>query len=321
MKRLMTALAISALLLAGSATYADTPHDWNGGHFGNNWNQPDNWDNDHKPETEDAITITDSSSGAVSIFNSSANASPYGTFIVGNNTTAMTFQVDKSDITFTSTIVEGDWILTSTNSKDMTAGPMTLGTVEADLSVITTVDSGRTLTASSLEIDADTAGYDRAFTKAGAGSLIVTSYTKLWGDVGVANPATFTLSAGTFDPAALYLYGGDDTDTEAIFYLDDGTLTKPDSTIVQGYVEMRIDAGETANFGDTRCDLDATLEVVDNTTGTCQTDEFRVEHASDTEITVYRTGAGELDASSIVIKGSASYPATLIVSAGSIVTR
>lgn len=124
------------------------------------------------------------------------------------------------------------------------AGAMSVTAASANLSVVT--NSTGAMTASTLTLDADTADASRTLTKAGAGTLTVTTSTTLTGDDDSGNyPATFTLSAGAFDPAALYVNGGDTSARKAIFDYDAGTLTNPDSMTMQGYASVDSEASIT----------------------------------------------------------------------------
>ncbi len=117
--------------------------------------------------------------------------------------------------------------------------------VDGSSTVLTLVTSG-TCQGDTVTIDAATPNASRALTKAGAGTLTVTTSTTLTGDYDSGNyPATFTLSAGTFDPAVLYLYGGNTSDRKSIFDYDAGTLTNPDSMTMQGYSSVDAEASMT----------------------------------------------------------------------------
>lgn len=170
-----------------------------------------------------------------------------------------------------------------------------------------------------LDLDAPTA--TAAVSLELKGNLTVTSTTTVTGDNSASKSATITMTSGTFDPAALTLDGGDSNAREARFLVNGGTLTMPDSTVMRSYVELNVANGQSANFGDTHCDATTDLQVVETGTGICQTEEFKIDHASDTAITVTKTGVGTLGASSFIISGSANQNASLVVSAGSVFTE
>jgi hypothetical protein len=251
MKQFMTAIAICACVFVGNTAYAQTT--WDGTADGAaqatgemDWSYDDNWVGDTRPATNADIDLTDTTYESVSRFDSSANSSPYGDLSIGNNTTQMEFRVAKEAITFDSTLVMGDW--THAGTKNITAGPITLNPVASDFSATTTVSSGRTLTGSSLTIDADTAGYDRLFEKAGDGILDVTTAnggtgtTQVKGDPDGANPATLQLSAGTLSTVNLELLGGTAVDRQAILDFDGGTLTISGNMTMKSYVEIDAEA-------------------------------------------------------------------------------
>lgn len=320
MKRFITAVAICAFLLAGSTTHADTPHVWDGGALGNVWSKAGNWTNDHVPATNDAITITDNAGGSTSIYNSSAAASPFGNFIVGGG---MTFQVDKEDIEFSSTSVVGDFTLTGTSTRVMTSGtPLSI-----DANATITVNSGLTLDMGCMNIDASAAAANLTATVAGSGTFQTGDVVLRSGSSASREPKLIVDSSATnFDPDRFDIIGDDDShamlDIDASF-----TVVSEDAnaTMMASYVEVDVAASVTAYFKDTRFDADGTLNLTvqgsGETLGDFKTDEFRVEAADDAAITVTKLGTGRVNASSFVIKGSASNSATLTVSAGSIITE
>jgi hypothetical protein len=194
-------------------------------------------------------------------------------------------------------------------------------TIADDTKMPAYLSSSLSYSIASLELDAATPDASVSFTHSG-GTLTVSSTTTVTGGDASSYTATITLSGGTFDPADLYLYGGDADTRQSVFHMDSGTLTKPDSTTIQDYVELQVDDGETANFGNSTCNADATLEVLDNTSGACQTDVFTVYEsgAADTT-TVTKTGEGVLSTTAVYVRASSSNAASLVISAGSIVTR
>ncbi len=246
MKPLITALGICAFLLAGNAAYADL-HAWDGGDRTDNWSAADNWDNNIVPEGCDDITII--LSGTTSIYDSSMSPTTFGLLTIGNNTSAVTLQVDNADIWFDdahimgNTSITGDYDVYISSTYCDGNGDMSLYQIAA---ATISVDTDQTLSADTLTIDADTPDASRALTKSGAGSLVVGTSTTLTGDDDSGNyTATLTLSAGTFDPAVLYLYGGNTSDRKSIFDYDAGTLTNPDSMTMQGYSSVDAEASMT----------------------------------------------------------------------------
>jgi hypothetical protein len=324
MKRFATAIAISSVLLM-SAAYADT-HTWDrtSSPPNNNWSDGTNWDTNTVPDSCDNITII-LPDGTTSIFDPSMTVGTFGVLTIGNNTSQVTLQVDKSDIVFGSCSMMGSW--THSGSHDIgISSTYCSGTGRLSLdapSGTMTVDASRTTSTEELMINADDPNATRSFTKAGDGSLTVTEWTALYGDDDTGNyAATFTLNGGTFDPAVLYLYGGSTADRQARLVYSSGTLTTPDSTTIEDYVEVNVsDASDLhLSLGSTRCDTDATIEVLDGTdtdNDACQTGQFLVQHTTDTAITVHTTGEGVVRPSSLVLTGSTTYASIVTVDSGS----
>jgi hypothetical protein len=202
----------------------------------------------------------------------------------------------------------------------------TLGSASVDASSVTLTTSGTgDRYASTLSIDAYTADASRSFTKAGTGMLSVSeddSWTMIRGDDDSSTPATMTLSAGSFNPGAtLYLIGGVDSTSRAIFHHAGGTMIAPSTrSYVESYVQLEVANGLTSSYGDMLCSSDGTyLDVAG--TGTCTVDELRIqEDGADAAITLTKTGSNGLAVEDLVIIAGASDTAhaTLQLSAGSI---
>jgi len=298
MKRLMTAIAICGLLLSAASAYADDepdPRVWDGGYGGNSyWSAVANWDwEDAEPSEGVGITITDDSAGTLSIHDSGMTASSFGALTLGNG---MDLRSSKSGLSFSSASFTGNAKLSGTQTTS-------LGTMTVDASSVTLdINGNGARSASTLTLDADSANEARTLTLthtgAGTPSLTVATSTTVIADDDTGNyPATFTLSAGTFDPAALYLLGGDTVNRQAIFDYDAGTIIAPDSMTMESYVEIDAEAGF------------------------CVAGDFTVQaNGSPADASVDVNGATISVVGTFEVKGDASNSAQLTVTGGTIQT-
>ena len=213
MKPLITAIGITTFLFAGVQSYA-LPVVWDGSGGDNYWSTDSNWQGNSEPGINADILLDGANDAGddTAVYDASASATSFRTLTLAGS---FTFDVDTNtdpDLNFTSISLSGS--ATVTGDSPWNAG--------------------------SLTIDADTPGAARSLTVTGS-SLTVSTDTTIIGDVTDASTdydASLTVSGGTFDPAAFYLYGGDPGATyhgQAYFKLDEsGTLTAPDSITMQG---------------------------------------------------------------------------------------
>jgi hypothetical protein len=206
------------------------------------------------------------------------------------------------------------------DSGDSHAAPDTTVTNYAEAQIAT----DKTFSAKDLVIDASS-GYSQ-LEKLEAGTLSATEI-KLDAGSTAGYHAKLIHTAGTMSPDSMVLDGYDTNaraqlDCDQSMTVDSGDSHASPDTTMRGHVEIDVADDKTLSLKDTLFDLDGTFEVITNTSGTCQTDEFKVYESGASDATsVTKSGAGTLSAGSVLVQGSGSYSATLTVSAGSIVTQ
>ncbi|GAF68163.1 unnamed protein product, partial [marine sediment metagenome] len=311
MKRLATALAVCALLIPAANAFGGD-FTWNG-EKSDVWTYHKNWTGpagEYPDDAGDDVTINDLDwlpTGTKYVPNVNAAVTIRDLTMIGNATgnayhAKLSFN-SANDLTVTGmTELSDDVDLLQVYPN---TGILIVGVIEVK-AVATVLNNVPDVEASSLRIDADDAGGDRLFEKAGTGAMSVSGSVILYGDDESAGRATFqytdqftddSFSASHFDMDGRGYDGG-----EAVLDID-ATLDMSPSTDIaaEGYCEIDVENGDTFTVRAVTVDATAGRAQISQVTGTGKVEATSLtitagdSEAEPPEDAVYLLSAGTLD--------------------------
>ncbi len=212
------AIVVGSAALLGAASQGYAVAEWDGGGAYNYWSTVENWVGDAEPGATEAVVISDNTSRATCVYNSTAAAHTDGALTLGGN---MQFNVRKASF----------------------------GVGAIDLTGSADVGGDQDWNGASVTIDSATQGASMTLVKEGANTLTLSSDIQLIGS-GTSYTATYRHIAGSLSNPLFDMDGGAGAGGEAVLDIDE-TLDLSDTDVdVSGYSDIEVEDGKTFTVED-----------------------------------------------------------------------